>query len=260
MRTTERISKRASSFLRNFWEICVRGIIVLSSFFLRKRTLKISAGMEDIEYDELHDNPRLAKIIVSHDNPTYSSIDGVLYSKDGTKLIRFPPASKKNTFQVPDSVTSIERSAFWDCTSLTKLTIPNSVTTIGDKAFHVCSSLTKLTIPDSVTSIGEWAFAYCTSLTEITIPNSVTSIGGFAFAYCASLTEITIPNSVTSIGGGVFQGCESLTKVTIPDSVTSIDCFAFIPLPETIIAVPNSYAWNYYSHVKGIKVVAPDKE
>ncbi|MBQ3332163.1 MAG: hypothetical protein IJG83_01955, partial [Thermoguttaceae bacterium] len=122
MRTTERISKRASSFLRNFWEICVRGIIVLSSFFLRKRTLKISAGMEDIEYDELHDNPSLAKIIVSRDNPTYSSIDGVLYSKDGTKLIRFPPASKKSTLQVPDSVSSIENGAFWDCTSLTKIT------------------------------------------------------------------------------------------------------------------------------------------
>ncbi|MBO7723454.1 MAG: leucine-rich repeat domain-containing protein, partial [Thermoguttaceae bacterium] len=167
MRTIERISKRASSFLRNFWEICVRGIIVLSSFFLRKRTLKISAGMEDIEYDELHDNPSWAKIIVSHDNPTYSSIDGVLYSKDGTKLIRFPPASKKNTFQVPDSVTSIENSAFRGCTSLTKLTIPNSVTSIGGFAFAYCESLTEITISDSVTSIEDDAFNGCTSLNNI---------------------------------------------------------------------------------------------
>ena len=54
----------------------------MSSFFLRKKKLKILARMENIEYAELYNNLSLAKIIVSHDNPTYSSIDGVLYSKD----------------------------------------------------------------------------------------------------------------------------------------------------------------------------------
>ncbi|MBR3219461.1 MAG: hypothetical protein IKF77_06020, partial [Thermoguttaceae bacterium] len=128
MRTIERISKRASSFIRNIWEICVRSIIVLSSFFLRKNKLRISAQMENIEFAELY-NMNLAKIIVSHDNPTYSSIDGVLYSKDGTKLIRFPPASKKSTFQVPDCVSSIENGAFWGCTSLNNINVsPNNLT------------------------------------------------------------------------------------------------------------------------------------
>ena len=59
-----------------------------------------------------------------------------------------------------------------------------SVTSIGKSAFYICSSLTSVTIPNSVTSIGYWAFANCSSLTSVTIPNSVTSIGNSAFYLC----------------------------------------------------------------------------
>ena len=59
------------------------------------------------------------------------------------------------------SVTSIGKSAFYHCTSLTSVTIPNSVTSIGDYTFYDCSSLTSITIPNSVTSIGDLAFEDC---------------------------------------------------------------------------------------------------
>ena len=36
-----------------------------------------------------------------------------------------------------------------------------SVTSIGKSAFYICSSLTSVTIPNSVTSIGELAFYGC---------------------------------------------------------------------------------------------------
>ena len=120
---------------------------------------------------------------------------------------------------IPNSVTSIESYAFYNCSSLTSITIPNSVTSIGYGAFSVCSSLTSITIPNSVTSIGYSAFSYCSSLTSISIPNSVTSIAYSAFSDCSSLTSITIPNSVTSIELEAFGGCSSLTSITIPKSV-----------------------------------------
>ena len=168
----------------------------------------------------------LAFIHVSSDNSYYYSIDGVLFEKNTSKLIRCPEG-KSGSYQIPDGVTSIGQSAFKNCTSLTSVTIPDSVTSISDSMFYGCTSLRSVTIPDSVTSIGWYVFYGCTSLTSVTIPDSVTSIGQYAFYGCTSLTNVTIPDSVTSIDQYAFYGCTSLTNVTIPDSVTSIGKYAF---------------------------------
>ena len=121
-----------------------------------------------------------------------------------------------------NNITSIGRTTFWDCSSLTSIIIPEGVTSIGDHAFYGCSSLTSITIPESVTSIGNFAFSGCSSLAEITIGNGVTSIGDSAFSNCSSFTSITIPEGVTSIGSSAFSGCSSLTSIIIPDNVTAI--------------------------------------
>ena len=123
---------------------------------------------------------------------------------------------------IPDSVTSIENYAFLDCYKLSDLSIGNKVKSIGYEAFCYCRSLTSITIPDSVTNIGEYAFSDCTSLTSVTIGNSIRSIGKNVFSSCTSLISVTIPASVTSIGNSAFYGCTALTNVTIPASVTSI--------------------------------------
>ena len=109
-------------------------------------------------------------------------------------------------------VTSIEYSAFREC-ALANITIPDSVTSIDGGAFYNCRSLTNITIPNSVTSIGGWAFSNCTSLENIIIPDSIVSIGKKAFADCRSLKRITIPDSVISVGLNAFNGCSSLKKI-----------------------------------------------
>ena len=85
--------------------------------------------------------------------------------------------------------------------TLTKLVIPEKIngqkiTSLGKSAFRDCASLTSVEIGSGVTSIGEDVFHSCNSLTSVTIPNSVTSIGGGAFEYCRSLTSIEIPISI----------------------------------------------------------------
>ena len=136
-------------------------------------------------------------------------------------------ATEITNLTIPNSVTSIGKWAFYNCSGLTSVTIPNSVTSIGVNAFIGCSGLTSVTIGNSVTSIGDSAFRGCSGLTSVTIPNSVTSIGSGTFYGCSGLTSVTIPNSVTSIGDRVFYGCSGLTSVIIPNSVTSIGEYAF---------------------------------
>lgn len=167
----------------------------------------------------------LTAIEVSENNENYTSIDGILYNKDVTELICCP--CTKREVIIPDSVTSIGKSAFEDCSSLTKIKIPNSVKSICWDAFCDCINLTEINIPDGVTTIGDGAFEDCESLTEIKIPNSVTSVSDEAFRDCSSLTKIEIPDSVTSIGYKAFSGCSSLKEIKIPNGITWIGYKAF---------------------------------
>ena len=172
------------------------------------------------------DCENLVSIEVANDNMNYTSISGILFSKNKTELIQYPAAKTDSTYIIPDGVTRIDY-AFGSCKNLTSVTIPDSVTSIGDHAFNGCTSLTNITIPNSVTSIGNYSFSGCTNLINITIPDSVTSIGDNAFYKCESLTDIIIPNSVISIGYSAFSDCSGLANIAISDSVTSIGVSAF---------------------------------
>ena len=102
----------------------------------------------------------LTAIEVASGNPYYSSLDGVLFNKSKTELILYPAEKADSSYTIPEDVTSIEQSAFSQCSSLTSVTIPSSVTSIDNYAFYECSSLTSVIIPASVTSIGERAFGW----------------------------------------------------------------------------------------------------
>ena len=167
---------------------------------------------------------------------------------------------------IPNSIKTIEKSAFYGCTGLSgNLTIPNSVTTIGKSAFVNCSGFTgNLTIPNSVTTIEELAFRGCTGFKgDLTIPNSVTTIGESVFLGCTGLSgNLTIPNSVTTIGEKAFSNCIGFTgNLTIPNSVTTIGNFAFsyctgftgdLSLPKSLEVV-GSRSFEFCNKIQTIK-------
>ena len=121
-------------------------------------------------------------------------------------------------YEVPSSITKIERYAFNECILLCEVKLPSSLTVISDGTFYKCSSLKKVEIPPSVKEIGVFSFFECKSLIEISIPSSVTTIGKKAFYDCESLSEIFIPSSVNSIGSEVFKDCKKLLKISFDEN------------------------------------------
>ena len=206
----------------------------------------------------------LTDITVSPDNKNYSSVDGVLFNKDGSELIVYLKGNGRSAYTVPDGVTQISYSAFYDCTSLAEIVIPDSVTSIGGSAFSGCTSLAEIVIPDSVTSIGWCAFSGCTSLSKVKLSNSLMIIEEGTFSDCTSLKEIVIPDSVTEIGESAFSGCTSLAEITIPDNLTIIEAETFsgceslteIVIPDSVSEIGESAFSNCASLAE---IVIPDR-
>ncbi|MCI9420257.1 MAG: leucine-rich repeat protein [Eubacterium sp.] len=159
-------------------------------------------------------------------NPYFKTINGALYSKDGTLLIKCP-SEKEGSFTVPSSVKKIAHSAFKDCTKLTKVTIPDSVTVMDERTFKNCSMLKQIRLSRYLTSIPSEAFSGCSSLTNITIPSSVSSIRSKAFYNCQSLRSIAIPDSVSKVGSSCFANCINLKKALLSSKMESLEYSLF---------------------------------
>ena len=205
-------------------------------------SVTIPSSVTSIANQVLNYCASLTSISVDPGNPSYSSVEGLLLSKDGTVLIEAPGGL--TSVSIPSSVTSIGAYALSHCAKLTSVIIPSSVTSIGASAFQTCAKLSSITIHNSVTIIGTGAFSSCSSLTSVTIPSSVTSIGANAFTDCAKLTSVSFdsPSSVTSIADRAFYNCASLTSVTIPNSVTSIGAYVFASCKSlTSVTIPSSF-------------------
>ena len=143
-------------------------------------TVSFDARMENCEFSENFANcPALTAINVPAGNPMYSSKDGVVFDKAGTKLL-YCPQGKSGAYSIPGTVTKIDFDAFKGCARLTSVTIPEGVEDVYIDTFRNCSSLKSVTFPRSLTSIGSNAFAGC-ALTAVTLYESVIYIANNAF-------------------------------------------------------------------------------
>jgi len=113
-------------------------------------SVTIGSGVTEIFYEAFEGCTKLAIINVDVGNNAYSSQDGVLYNKDKTTLIAYPPGKKGTTFIIPKSVTSI--GGFYGCTNLTSVTIGIGVTSIWGRAFENCNNLTSVTFQGTISS------------------------------------------------------------------------------------------------------------
>lgn len=207
-------------------------------------TIDIPASVTNIGASVFSCCEMLSEIRVDEKNDNYSSVDGVLFNKSNTELIKCPE-NKQGEYDVPGSVKNIVEKAFYNCKNLTSVKIPNSVRKIKYGTFYGCESLKEVELSNELTGIGGYAFYDCYKLQKINIPQSVTSIGDYSFAYCESLEEITIPESVKKINLFSFEDCSSLKKITILNPKCKIADDALICDSAVIYGHKNSTAESY---------------
>ncbi len=234
----------------------VNGVkIICKKAFERLEAIQITIprSVEEIEEDAFYLTQELQKIDVDALNQKYKSIDGVLHSKDGAKLLRYPQGKKDIAYYLEDHVTTIYKKAFSCTANLVSVTLTGGVKEIGENAFEYCVRIESLILPRSVEIIGERAFQYCEKLASVMFPQGIIRIGDCAFLGCKLLKTVSVPKSVTEIGNMAFAGCKSLAKVVVQENVKYIGDKAFGGCPDVEISIKGNEYVETYCKVHNIK-------
>lgn len=165
----------------------------------------------------------LTAINVASANPSYCSVEGVLFDKNKTVLLQYPCKKTGNSYVVPSSVTRIMPSAFSWCEKLTAVTLPEHLARVEYYTFEGCTGLTSIDVPAGVDTIGSGAFDYCSSLTSVTLHKGVKAIEYDAFANCEALPSIYLPEGITLIESAAFAGCLNMTALEFPSTLEYLD-------------------------------------
>lgn len=192
----------------------------------------------------------LQNIYVDAENPNFKDVDGVLFTKNGKKLIRYPSARPETHYDIPEGVEVIASQAFMQTylgksvlstvsfpstlkridslafrqSNLTSVTLPANVT-FGSSAFDLCKKLTSVTISEGVEALSDYMFWSCESLGAIVFPASLKTVGSSCFGH-TGLPSVEL-NQVETIGSYAFYYCDNLTALTVPATLSTIGTGAF---------------------------------
>lgn len=218
----------------------------------------------------------LSRINVDSNNKYFTSVDGILFDKDSTRLIKYPENRDGNSYEVPNTVKTIDANAFISCKNLQTIVIADSVEKIGDSAFYG-SKLKTINLGGGITNISNKPFYGAWNLTNINvitendkyesengilfnkgktilikyppaiingevyeIPNTVVEIGPQSF-YRSQIKNVIIPSSVKKIGSESFFQCYNLEEVNLPEGLERIEWRALYGCHKIkTIVVPSS--------------------
>ncbi len=180
---------------------------------------------------EVFDFSLISEIEVSEENESYASVDGILYNKGKTVLIRCPEC-KTGEAVLPETVLVIAEKAFFN-TQVTSVVSDEALSAVNNEAFKN-SSVTAVFLPDCVTTLGTGIFYGCKDLVSAVLPDGITEIPENMFFGCSSLSEFNIPESVSSVGDFSFYNT-ALCSIYISDTVETVGekAFGFVYSEET---------------------------
>lgn len=184
----------------------------------------------------------LETIEVSPDNPWYTSVDGVLYTKDKTTLVAYPPGRDDTHIDVPAGVKEISSYAFFSNRSLHSVSLPFGVERIGRCAFADCVYLKTVTLPPTLREVEIYAFGDCVSLERLHLPPQVEAI--------AREGDVNDWDAERPLGDLVFDNTPALR-----------DCWMKESLPQEEEQAPETHEdnWQYtFDEVELFGIVNPE--
>jgi len=121
-------------------------------------TVTLTEHITDVAELELEDCTNLQAVYVNENNPYYSSEDGVLFNKNKTEIIFYPPEKTDTKYKIPDSVETI-RSGCFKNSSLKEMELPASLKLVESRAFDGTPLERISKIPRTVESLKMSAFS-----------------------------------------------------------------------------------------------------
>lgn len=218
------------------------------------KSIDIPKTIKIIDYESFTNCYELEKVNI-HDIGAWCKIDFGDNPLRNNRAQLYLNNTLVESITFPNTLNSIEHSAFDWCKSLREIVIPSSVKKIGNFAFQRCHKLTSVKILDSgPVEVGKDFYHFVAA----TRNNGLKSIGESAFASCDSLTTVILPNSITTIGKGAFSSDRSLTNITLPSSLTELPEYIFRNTSLESITIPSSVSrikWRAFGDCKKLKEV-----
>ena len=190
----------------------------------------------------------LKNITVESGNTAYKSVDGVLYTADGTTLIQYPQNKADTSYKMIDEATKIDFLAFnytqnlqtidfnnvtafadkavYGNQALKEIVLKNAAS-LGNQAFSVNKAVTSVELEKVPTTMGSNIFSSCTSLTNVTLPDDMKELQDGMFAFCTALKTLKFPAQLNRIGKACFDKAGLIGNLVIPESVKNIGFVAF---------------------------------
>ena len=200
---------------RAFWQTSLKNITIPAS------VTQIGSNIKEVFY-QCYD---LESITVANDNTAYRSVDGVLYTADGTTLIQYPQNKADTSYKMIDEATKIDFLAFNYTQNLQTIDF-NNVTEFANKAVYGNQALQEIVLKNAA-SLGDQAFSGNREVTSVLLEKAPTTVGKSVFSSCTNLTSVTLPDEMQELSAGMFAFCTALKTLKFPAQLESIgdSCF-----------------------------------
>ena len=229
----------------------------------RITSIEINSNITNIEMRAIDRPSDCHTVTVDEKNPAYKSVDDVLFSKDGEKLIYYPNAKTATHYTIPDGVKSLAYGAIGRNLFLTDLSFPNSLQTIA--AYNICALPNLLIINNlentQLNSNEGYSFDGI-SISSIIFPEGIEIFQSYFLSGCNNLTEVELPATTKKIAWYSFTGNPLLTtlrcKATMPPIIPEDDhVFEDTDIAAATLYVPQgskaayeaAYGWSDFGTI-----------